>query len=89
MVNEIDKAYRRLAAEIVRQAVKDYKKAFMALAKAGGNEKMVSFAVRNKLAECREFFASDWYSELCTADGQKVIKAIEKKVYKELGFTIL
>lgn len=86
MANDIDNAWRRLAAGIVRQAVIDYRKAYTKYILCGFDKKRMPPKALRSLHECREFFVSDLMMLYCDANGMKVQKAIEKYCCKKLGF---
>lgn len=85
MNDEIKRAYEKLATAIVMRAVTDYKFAFSKEAK---KTKPTADTPINKaiMSECKVFFNSEWFQTLCDYDGQKLQKAIERKVYRKLGF---
>ena len=55
----VNKSWRALAKEIVRNAVKDWQQAQKILDKDPDNERAFDTA-----EECEEFFRSDWYKVL-------------------------
>jgi hypothetical protein len=86
MCNDITKSYKRLAASVVIQAARDYKKAFEEYIISGKDKKRMDTESIFNLHDCQKFFASDWFGALCDYDGLKFQKSIEKRVYKKLGF---
>lgn len=81
---EIAKAYERLAAAIVMQAVKDYRSAFSFLKNARRKSRK-TYEAENKLNNCKRFFRSEWFGQLCEYDGEKLMKQIEKEHFKKIG----
>ena len=67
--------YERLSNAIVLQAVKDYRNALKRLKKHPQNEKAL-----NTKREVERFFHSDLYASLTTADPEKFITKLKKKV---------
>lgn len=85
-MNDIDKAWKRFALEIVKQAVKDYRKSFAMYIKVGCDERFLPIHIMTRLEDCRKFFASGWCTTLCDIDGAKMQKAIENRCFKKAGF---
>ena len=64
--------YKELSCAIVKQAAEDYleaKKQFYL------GDRSASY----KIASIRRFFRSEWYSILCSIDGEYMIKALDEE----------
>jgi hypothetical protein len=72
-MNDIEKAYRALAASIVLQAAKGYRHAVW---KAMHRQDMKAAYVIKKL---EKFFRSSWCFDLCDIDGERIIKTLRKE----------
>ena len=83
---EIGRAYERLAAAIVVQAVKDYKSAFSVLINARRKSRK-TYEAENMLNNCKRFFRSEWFGQLCEYDGERLIKQCEENYFKKNGNT--
>ena len=81
---EVARAFERLAAAIVLQAVRDYRDAFVTLKNARRKSSRL-FESQKMLDDCKRFFHSEWFGALCTYDGEKLMKQIEKEHFKKLG----
>lgn len=76
--NEInEEGLNRLRAAIVHQAVDDYTSTLRKL-----KRKPKDKALLQEKKELEKFFRSEWFATLCDCDGERVIKAIQKKVCK-------
>ena len=74
----IERAYENLANAIVVQAAEDYKEAYYkSLTGRAG------YAVKDRLKECREFFLSEWFSDLTEIDAPRMLKMIEKECERQ------
>ena len=67
--------YENLANAIVLQAVKDFRTALKALAANPRNRK----ALADK-EDAERFFRSQWFTELTSIDGEKLMRSLEKEV---------
>lgn len=67
--------YEKLAAAVVMQAVKDYRKALRACRKSPS-----SHYVKSQTEALERFFCSDWFLLLTDLDGEMVIERIRKEV---------
>ena len=66
--------YEKLAEAIVLNAVKDYRKALHTL------KYHPKSAPANKMkVECEKFFLSGWFCELCTLDGEDLIRKLKEE----------
>lgn len=81
---EIGRAYERLAAAIVMQAVKDYKSAFTFL-KGAKRKSRMAFEHEKMLSDCKRFFRSEWFGQLCEYDGERLMKQCEENYYAKIG----
>ena len=81
---EIGRAYEKLAAAIVMQAVKDYKQAY-AILKGARRRSSVKFQYEQVLSDCKRFFRSEWFCQLCEYDGERLMKQCEENYYKKIG----
>lgn len=68
----IEACYEALAAAIVEQAVKDYKKALTA------EKRCQDLDARRRIRELETFFKSDWFAQLSNLDGRLLIKNVRK-----------
>ena len=70
--------YNRLAAAVVEQAVKDYRRALKRLHRWPGDPR-----AKETVKECERFFRRDMgaYADL---DGEQVIRAVRKRVSREM-----
>ena len=66
--------YENLAQAIVLNAVKDYRKALHRLK----HHPKSAPAIKMKV-ECEQFFLSGWFCELCTLDGEELIRKLKEE----------
>lgn len=83
---EIGRAYEKLAAAIVMQAVKDYKQAY-AILKGARRRSSVKFQYEQVLSDCKRFFRSEWFCQLCEYDGERLMQRCEENYLKRNGNT--
>lgn len=81
---EIGKAFKNLAAEIVIQAIKDYKESFNIAKNAKRKSKRV-YEAEKLLKDCKRFFLSDWFVALCEVDGNRIMKLCEENCSIKIG----
>lgn len=67
--------YEKLAAAVVMQAVKDYRKALRACRKSPP-----SHYVKSQREALERFFRSDWFLLLTDLDGEMVLERLRKEV---------
>ena len=68
--------YRRLAAAIVLQAVKDYEEAVDKL-----KEDKWDFSAKHRKQEIEQFFRGDWFRVLCNMDGEQALLKLKARTY--------
>ena len=68
--------YRRLAAAIVLQAVKDYEEAVDKL-----KEDKWDFSAKRRKQEIEQFFRGDWFRVLCNMDGEQALLKLKARTY--------
>jgi len=68
--------YRRLAAAIVLQAVKDYEEAVDKL-----KEDKWDFSAKHRKQEIEQFFRGDWFGALCDMDGEQALLKLKARTY--------
>lgn len=83
-MNEYIKEYEELAAGIVKQAVVDYKKASRQLSRlppaVTDGQKRHKLTLERQIAECKRFFRSGWFTQLCSLDGEALMDILDKTV---------
>lgn len=71
----MDRNYEELVQAIVVQAAKDYRKTLKRLILRPDDE-----AANYHKDEIEEFFRSDWFMDMTTADGEYIIHALQQEV---------
>lgn len=83
-MSEYIKQYEELAAGIVKQAVVDYKKASNQLSRlpppVTEGQKRNRLTLERQVAECKRFFRSGWFTQLCSMDGEYLMEILDKTV---------
>lgn len=67
-----DDGYKRLAADIVIQAISDFRKAAMIIKTKKGNVD----AARKEIGSIVSFFQSEWFHTLTTFDPESLLKSL-------------
>lgn len=68
------RAYENLANAVIEQAVKDYRRARVKLAKEAGD--VMALKMRR---ETERFFRSAWFGQLTTLDGELLLEKLEEE----------
>ena len=68
------RAYENLANAVIEQAVKDYRRARVKLAKEAGD--VMALKTRR---ETERFFRSAWFGQLTTLDGELLLEKLEEE----------
>lgn len=83
-MSEYIKEYEELATAIVRQAAVDYKKASQQLSRlppaVTEGQKKHRLNLERQVAECKQFFRSEWFTQLSNLDGEYLMEILDKTV---------